>query len=324
MPLGFGIMNIGRITIYRTIASFISIVPEIANCGDEITFRVRVLNETEGGPTPTGTVSIIDINTDYVIASGTLSGGDASLTTTLSYSSNNLVVSYTGVLNQFSPTISDPIVYNINIINTTTTANADAYFCYAQSIDVSGRVVPNIGSETLEGTMEFRLYDGYSYIDLASSELGRVGDGYSIVPGFATIPGNNYWLQALYDGYRCFNSSESLGGTSGLVMHSITNDATTTTMSGPTAFFDIEDSTFTGLTAATFLMGPSIGIVNFSAVKGLTTLNLGNSDLANGNSSIFVPGNTFARGTWNITANYITDGYCYSNSTSSPFTINVG
>lgn len=323
MPLGFGIMNIGRVTVYRTIASFTSVVPEIANCGDNITFRVQVLNETEVGPTPTGIASIIDINTNYVVASGTLSGGDATLTATLSYSSNNLIISYAGVLNQFAPSTSDPIPYNVNIINTTTTVNSDAYFCYSQSVDVSGMAIPNIGSEVLQGTMGFRLYDGYSYTDLASSDLGRAGDGYSLIPAFATTPGNSYWVQALYDGYECFNSSESSGGTSGFVMHSISNDVTSSTISGPTGFLNTASSTFTGITAATFLLAPSIGSVNFSASKGSLTLNLGNSSLTNGNSSVSVPGNTFAVGIWNVTANYITDGYCYANSTSSPLTINV-
>jgi len=324
MPLGRGLMYTGRLNIYRTTTTITSISPTLANCGDTVTFNVTVTNNTGGGPTPTGTVSIVNTVSGNVLATGTLTAGSAAISTTPSVSLGKYVAIYSGVHNAFETSTSAISNYNIGLTTTTTTvltAN-NLYFCYAQPVFISAHVAAASGPFP-SGSVRFILYgDDINFVELPSATLNGSGNATSTIPSFTTTDGYDYWLQAVYDGYGCWNSSESPGGMLGKTLHSISHDVTSTVVgiSGSDTFCAHDDITLISGTTSTLLVNPSVGSVHFVATNNDApiTIDLGISSIINGSSSIFVPGDTFSVGsTWSITANYISDGYCYANSTSS-------
>src|ERR1035437_9161487 len=102
MAIGRGIMQMNRINIYPTSASFISISPaDFTNCGTAVTFSVNVAN-TKSPFTPIpgpsdGYVSVVDISTGHIIGTSALdSGGNATIINTLLNGVLWLVVKYSG------------------------------------------------------------------------------------------------------------------------------------------------------------------------------------------------------------------------------------
>src|SRR5574339_370589 len=81
MPVARGLMQMGRINVYPTASTLVSINPPgSANCGDTITFNVTVANtRPPGTPVPGGTVYVIDQATGNIIGSNTLSAGAAAI-----------------------------------------------------------------------------------------------------------------------------------------------------------------------------------------------------------------------------------------------------
>jgi len=322
MPLGRGLMYIGRLNIYRTTTTITSISPTLPNCGDTITFHVTVTNNTGGGPTPTGTVSIINTVSGTVLATGTLTAGSVVISTTLNVSLGKYIAIYSGVHNLFETSTSDISNYNIGLTTTTTTILTvnNLYFCYAQPMFISAHVTP-VSGPLPSGSVRFILYsDDINFVELSSATLNDLGDATSIIPAFTTTDGYDYWLQAVYDGYGCWNSSESPGGILGKTLHSISNDVTTTvaSISDNPIFCIHQNITLISGTIASLLPPPSVGSVQFTCTDGYTTMDLGTTEIVDGSASLLVLGNTFDPGTfWNVTANYISDGYCYANSSSS-------
>lgn len=323
MSLARGIMNFGRLTIYQTTTTISNISPTTAVCGDTVIFTVDVTNNTSGGPIPNdGIVSIINIISNTVVGTGSLISGTVTINTTPGVSMGKYIAIYNGVHNFFESSMSAITNYNIIPNNTVVTVltSSDLHFCYTQSVPISAHIDASSGTFPT-GSVRFKLYsDNTDFIELSSGTLNGSGDVTSVIPSFTTVDGYDYWLQALYDGYGCWNSSESLPGMSGKILHSISNNSTTTTanISGSTTFCAHEDIILISDTSSSLLAAPSIGSINFTSTDGYTILNLGTTSIINGSASLLIPAGTFNPGThWNVTAHYIGDGYCYGDSVSS-------
>ena len=332
MPLARGIMQMGRINVYPTTTTLVSIAPSgHANCGDTITFTVTVTND-RGSPTPTGTVFIMDANNPNTpIASGTLVSGTAVINTGLSNGSIEAFAFYPGAVNHFGASQSGPpVLYSVNIIDTTVTITntAGTYFCFSQPFNLTAHVAPNSGVSIPTGRVQFNLYsDAITFIAIGDAPLDGSGNAVLSMPGGTTVPGNDYYIQAVYLGGGCFGPSNSPLGTSGTLIHAIdlTQNATTTTaaISSGSTFCIHTAKTFTATVGSAHLGGPSVGSVTWTATKSPTTITLGtDSTVVAGAASINVPGDTFpSTGTWTVTASYTGDGACYADSVSAGLSV---
>ena len=335
MPLARGIMQMGRINVYPTTTTLVSISPSgSAHCGDTISFTVHVANNRGVGfPIPTGTVYIIDGNnpTNPPVASGTLSGGNVVINTGLSNGSINPVALYVGVVNQFGGSQSDPAgLYSVSIIDTTVnvTNTPGDYFCFSQPYNLGAHVVPNSGVAIPTGRVQFNLYtDAVTFTTIGFATLDGSGNALLSMPGGTTVPGNNYYIQALYEGGGCFGPSNSPLGTSGTLIHAIdlTQNTTTTTagIASGSTFCIHSGKTFTATVSSAHLGGPNVGSVTWTATKSPTTITLGtDSTVTGGAASINVSGDVFpSTGTWTVTATYTGDGACYADSTSAGLSV---
>jgi hypothetical protein len=321
MPLARGLMSLGRLTIYQTTTIIDTIFPSVAICGDEVAFNVLVSNNMSS-PIPTGgTVSIINTITDTILGTGPVVSGFASIVVTPSVSMGKYIAIYNGVNNLFAESTSSIVDYNVSTNNTLTTVltSNNLYFCDSQSVPISAHVSAATGPFP-SGPVRFRLYsDSTNFIELSPGTLNGSGNATSSISPFTTTGGYDYWLQALYDGYQCWNSSESLAGMSGKSLHSLSNITTNTVVEA------IDGSTFCVYndviirSETTSLFGPiADGYIQFTATDGYTIIDLGESIIFDGSGGILVPGGTFEPNTyWNVTAFYEGDGYCYNVSSGN-------
>ena len=325
MPLSRGIMQIGRLNVYPTTTTLVSINPPgYANCGDVITFTVTVVND-KGSPTPTGVVRIKDSNTGNMIsdiAFATLSGGTATINAILANGSIQAYAEYVGIFNQFAKSKSDNVLYNVNITSTIVTIlnPSDGYFCSHQPYQLGAHVQPSIGGPAT-GSVVFNLYSSAtSFTTIGSANLDGSGNAYINLPADSTVPGNNYYIQAIYQGAGCFGVSASTPGTSGLLIHAIDSSTNTTSISAAFAgdFFIYSPMTIYATVNSAYLGNPSVGSVTWTATQDLTILNLGtDNSVINGAASLLIPDGTFpSAGNWNVVANYVGNN-CFANSTSS-------
>lgn len=331
MVIGRGVMQTGKFTMYNTTSSFTSIIPTsgTANCGDLLTFNIKVENTIPNGPVPTGTVNLIDTLTSNIISTTTLSNGIAIFEVSINNNINNLAIYYPGLLNIFKSSQSINIIYNTNAINTVTTMiTAPGDFCYAQIFTVEARVAAVIGSVIPSGIVRFTLYfNENDSIDLSPAILDSAGIATTVIPPFITTPGTEYNLQAIYEGDICFNGSASAEDREGALIRAFFDrDITSTAVSiVDSIIFCLHDKiTLFSNTSATNFIPPFTGRVFFNARKGESELELGSSEIINGISSINVLGNTFSIGSWSISAHYVdNDGYCYNDSTSPDLIVHV-
>lgn len=332
MPIARGIMQMGRINVFTTTTTLVSInPPNIGFCGDPIIFTVQVANNRGATfPVPTGTVLIKDRTTNTTITSGPLVPGvsfsTAVINTSIPISNNQIYAQYIGVVNQFGASESTPdILYSISLISTaiTVTTPVNTNFCFHNNFDLSVNVA-GIGTVTIPtGSVQVNLYsDAISFVTIGTATLNGSGNATVVLPADSTVPGNTYYIQAKYLGDGCFGVSNSPLGTSGTPIHSVslTQNTTTTTagVAGSTTFCINSSKTFNANIDSAFLNGPSVGSVTWTAVKSPTTIILGtDSSIFNGIASIVVPSGTFpSTGTWTVTAAYTGDGFCFANSTS--------
>lgn len=332
MPIARGPMQVGRINVFPTTTTLVSInPPDIGFCGDPIIFTVTVSNNRGVGfPIPTGTVLIKDSVTNTILASGPLVTGvsfsTATINTTISISNNQIYAQYVGVVNQFGASQSTPDVpYSVSLVSTVTTitTTTNSNFCFHNNFNLSVNV-DGVGTSTVPtGSVQVNLYsDAVSFITIGTAILNGSGNATVVLPANTTVPGNTYYIQAKYLGAGCFGVSNSPLGTSGTPIHSYSltqNSTTTSVISGSGSFCINSSRTFQSGTSSTFLGVPNgVGSVTFTAVKSPTTIILGtDSSVSSGIASINVPGGTFpSTGTWTVTAAYTGDGYCFANSTS--------
>lgn len=334
MPIARGIMQVGRINVFPTTTTLVSInPPDSGFCGDLITFKVKVSNNRGVGfPLPTGTVLIKDSNTNTTLASGSLSPSvpdgysKVDISSTISISNNQIYAQYVGVVNQFGASQSSPTVpYSVSLIGTniTITNTPGTNFCFHNNFNLNVHVARSIGGAAVTtGNVQVNLYtDPISFTTIGSATLNGSGNATVVLPANTTVPGNNYYIQATYLGSGCFGTSNSPIGVNGTLIHSVslTQNTTTTAVTSGSGSFCINSSrTFTATVNSAFLGGPGVGSVTFTAFKSPTTITLGtDSSVVGGVASINVLGGTFpSTGTWTVTAAYTGDGYCFANSTS--------
>jgi hypothetical protein len=334
MPLARGLMQMGRINVYPTATTLVSITPPgSADCGDTISFSVTVANtRPPGTPVPTGTVYIMDQTTGSIVASGPLSGGAATINTPLANGSIQAFAFYPGIVNSFGSSQSTPpVLYSVNIIDTTATVTTTpgSYFCYNNAFSISCHVAPNSGSSTPTGTARFILWsDAVTSQLIGTATLNGSGNASINIPATSTTPGNDYYIQVIYEGGGCFGPTSTPEGTGGTVIHSISaaGNATTTvcTISGSSTFCIHNSSTFNASITSAHLPPPNAGSVTWSATQGMTTITLGtDTSVVSGLASVNVPGDTFpTQGTWGVKATYNGDGgLCYASSMSSTISV---
>jgi hypothetical protein len=343
MPVARGIMQMDRINVWPTVTTFSVTPASPTTCGTAITCSVTVTNSAANVP-PLGTVRMIDGNNNAILATGTLAAAGVNYSTATLYPSitNGSIaltakfigqVGGTDLAHQFKPSLSAPISYNVNLISANTSIsspNPDAYFCYHAALPVTA-YVSNSGSPITSGNVTFVLWaNAASSTTLGTSVLDGTGHASFSVPANTTVPPNVYYLEAIFDGTGCFTPSSSGSGTSGTPVFSSYNDTTSTTVSsaGGSSFCIANPSTFNITVSPTHLIAPSIGTISVTAVQILgggpgTPFALGSGTPTNGLLSLVVPANTFPTpASYNVTAVYTGDGYCYQSSTSTAITVN--
>ena len=330
MPIGAGVIVSGNPNIYNTEVIINSITPDPAYCGDALTFDVTV-NNTDGGPTPTGDVNILNANNGNIIGTGTLLRGTVNIVSGALSGIQNLVAQYLGVGNEFLPSTSSPTEVILSLLPSSTSIIDPPdgyYYCNTEPLSVTVEVTDGARNPATDGYVQLNLYtNATSYIDIGLSLVDGYGISNFIVPANTTTASRANYLQAIYYGGGCFFRSQTPKGTSGLEIFPVENDGTTLVLSvdGGVTFNSANPVTFIGTVTAANLAGPSDGYVNFYAVDitGPTTINLGNSTPSGGVASLVVPGGTFdARGTWDLYGQYFTGGDCYINSIEVSLRIN--
>jgi hypothetical protein len=336
MAIGRGIMQVGRINIYPTAASFVSISPpDFTTCGTTVTFSVNVAN-TKSPFTPIpgpsdGYVSVVDINTGTIIGTSALGvDGNATIVNTLSNGVLWLVAIYSGSKNKFKSSQSLISPYLVNFITTETIITLPTFgtdYCYSENLPITS-FTKKVGLEApypTSGIVEFKLYFNASdFAILPSATVGSNGHATSYVPAFTIGPHINpidgYYIQASFDGYECFARSASPIGTAGRSITPLTGDATTTVTSIPSAplcYSAITTATVT-VTAAT-LVDPSSGTVTLTDMA--TGNVLGHGTPINGVATIELDGYILPAQIpvaypyqYTIWADYVPSGICYASS----------
>jgi len=336
MAIGRGIMQVSRINIYPTAASFVSISPpDFATCSDLITFNVKVEN-TKSPFTPVpgvsdGYVSVVDITTGTIIGTSALNAsGLATITNTLSNGILWLAVIYTGLNNKFKSSQSAISPYYVNFELSDTAISfpaADSYYCPDQNaiIESFTHLSGDPGTYPVGGIVEFSLWTTDSnFISLPSATVDATGHATSYIPAFTTgVPGaptDGYYLQASFDGYECFARSDSPAGISGLKVKPKIGDTITTAISVTATPLCYQDVTFATVTLTpTFLSNPSSGTITISDKDSGTILGTGTP--ANGVAVIELDGYALPAKAaidypyiYTIWADYVPDGYCYATS----------
>lgn len=339
MPVARGLMQIGRINVWPTSTAFTISPPSPVSCGTPISCNITVTNDAANVP-PVGFAAIVDLNTSMILAFATVSPAGPNYSTLVlhpSITSGNLSLAakYYGqdggpdLAHQFKSSISPTQSYNVNLISATTTISsptADQYFCYHAALPITAHV-SNGASPITSGNVSFVLWaNAAAHTNLGIASLNGSGDATFNMPADMTTPPGPYYLEAIFDGTGCFTPSSSGSGTSGRRVYPSTNDTTSTSVSlvESDPFCISQPSHFSISVTPSHLIGPSIGTINVNAVlaSGGTPFALGSGTPTNGLLVVTVPAFTFpAAGTYNVTASYTGDGYCYQSSSSPTLTV---
>lgn len=333
MPMGRGLMQADRIKFYHTTTAFGVITPATgtAQCGQTCTFHITVTN-VDGGPTPAGPVQLVDLVSTNVVASGTVTAGTATLTFAPNASNLFLVARFIGSENrtgpvvnyEFGPSVTPSIIYNVTSANTTTTITtppANTSFCSTANEEVIATIT-SAGLVT-GGTVDFRLYtNDTSFIVLPSAPVVS-GTAAITIPSGTTTAGNTYYIQALYNGNSCFNSSQSLPGTNGLRVVSTNSLATTSTIAptdGNPAFCFYDPKQFTITVNGPDGYFPTSGTVELWSTNFDFDYEVASGVLSGTNTIILTaPGSSMSPFAF---AQYDGDGSCYGSDQSGIISIN--
>lgn len=330
MPLARGIMNFGRLTIYRTTTTISNISPTTAICGDTVTFHVTVTNNI-GGPTPTGgIVSIVNTTSGTILGTESLTAGVAVVITVPGISMGKYIAIYSGVHNVFESSTSIIANYNIGANNTaiTVSTTSDLYFCHTKSAIITAQVIANYGPPPI-GPVNFRLWsDSTNFIALPPGALDGYGNAESTISAYTTTDGYDYWLQALYDGYGCWNSSDTPVGTLGTILSPMTWN-TITVITGPDSFCITASTEFDVIISST---SPSENLIGTIILEVLNRDGygpaLGPFDVQGDSSGtivpITVPGHTTGGGNHTLRATFTSgNDTCYNGSVSEDFDVTL-
>jgi large repetitive protein len=254
--------------------------------GQEVTFTATVSANAPGAGTPTGTVNFF--NGQTLLTGGTLSGGEASFTTSaLPTGTDSISAIYLGDSNFITSTSSarNQSIAEDNTVTTLTPPDTPAVF--GQLVTFTATVSPNApGAGTPTGTVSF--FDGETLLGSGTLSGGEA----SLSTTSLSLGAHS--IEAVYAGNGDFN-----GSTSSTAGQAVEKDATFTvigTSANPSVFGQLV--TFTATVNAN---APGSGTPTGSVVfeinstpqpaetlnnSGVATLNL--SSLALGSSSISV------------------------------------
>lgn len=212
MPIARGTMQMGRINVFPTTTTLVSInPPDIGFCGDLITFTVTVANNRGAGfPVPTGTVLIKDNFTNTTLASGALVPGvnfsTVVIASTISISNNEIYAEYAGIVNQFGLSQSIPVPYSVSIVGTVTsiTNTPGEDFCFHNNYDL--RVHVQRAPLTIISSLSNGAVLPESVINVIST------DGFQS-PGNILVVSSNGLQNIIYTGITSTSFTGCIGGT---------------------------------------------------------------------------------------------------------------
>lgn len=294
----------GRLNVYKAIqacsapttstTTTVTASPDSSTYGDPVTFTATV-TPSGGTVTPTGTVTFYNETT--VLGTGTLAGGQATITTsTLSGAVHSITATYGGD-SSFGSSTSPVLLYTVNPAPTSLALTGSPTTpTFGQTVTFTATVTP----VTAAGTVTF--YDG-------PASLGTV----TLISGTAllstsTMPVGTHTITATYKGNTNYQTSTSVP-----VSLTVSQATSTTALaSSPNPSTVGQTVTFT----ATVLPAAATGTVTFldgGSAFGTGTLSGGRASLSTSSLSI---------GSHQITATYGGDSNA-ACSTSSPLTQTV-
>lgn len=328
MPIARGLMQIGRVNVYRTSCIFDRIEPTESYCGGGVIFYVSVNNLFPGVTVTGGTFDIINVDNNDIIASGNISAGSGTVSGYVNLSGAlNLAVRYNGYNNQFSSSVSSPVRYNVSNVytNTTIISPESSNYCYHEPLTIAAKVdAVDFGTSLFPvmpvptGNVQFIFKQPitdleYNIINLGEAELNGAGIATLEMPPNTGEVGVAI-IVAYYLGDGCFESSFTTHE-----FNSIENDTTNigvnTTTTGP--LYTYTPINLTALVVGTDLPDPSDGSVHFSVTSGASTIDLGTYPVSSGTATTTIPAGTLTVGIWQATADYIPSStQCYLGSSS--------
>jgi hypothetical protein len=274
-----------------------------SNFGQPVTFTTT-LASTDGGATPTGSVTYMDGST--VLATESLINGVATFTTSsLSIAHHKIQAVYSGDGNYTSgsTTLVEPILDETST-GLTSTANPSEF---GQSVTFTATVTPNF-STTFVPIGNVTFMDG-------TTVLGTVALTSADQASFSTsaLTGGNHSITAVYSGDLNF-----AGSTSSAVNQSVTqNDTYTSVVSSANPSNFGQSVTFT----ATISSDPPLSVAPTGMIVFMDGSTVLGSESVSNSSAAFTT-SALAAGSHTITAMYVGDAN-YSGSTSAPLTQSV-
>jgi hypothetical protein len=332
MPVARGIMQIGRITIQPTTISFSIDPTSPINCqeGETITFDVSV-GSIAG--TPTGTIGVIDILikdllTNEIVGFGTIdSFGNATIPIQLPISEGDkeFAAFYLGKLNEYGPSNSTRRSYRINPNPTTTNIIAPTipyYFCKNYDFSISSETSSAFGNPDGYTSFLYWLNNSDGYL-IGNSLLDGYNTSNLLIPAGTVKENTSIYLQSIYLGETCFNTSSSPFGTSGTLINQTSSNTTTTILSivGSSTFCIDQPFILNATVTSSNFPNPDVGFVTFFALQngGFISFQIGQTvNVDSGLASIVIPANTFSESDiYYLRAVYSGDDFCF-NASSSP------
>jgi hypothetical protein len=233
--------------------------------GQSVTFTVRVVAQSPGAGTPTGTVTFTDGST--TLGTATLSSGGATLkTASLNLGGNAITATYNGDTN-FTTSTSGTLTQTVNQAGTTTTLTSSANpSVYGQSVTFTAKVAARSpGSGTPTGTVTFQ--EGSTVLGTGTLSGGKA----TFTTAVLSVGADS--ITAVYGGDTDFT-----GSTSSALKQTVKQSSTVTTVSSsvnPSAAG--QAVTFTAVVAARSPgAGTPTGTVTFK--DGTTVLGTGTLD----------------------------------------------
>lgn len=335
MPLPSGIIQMARVNMYFTNISITNILPAVptAICGDDVEFFVSVTSSNPYSDVNDGYFAIIEVGSEIIIGTGTISSGIGS-TGLISGISGNITVyaKYYGLSNLYYSSISAQETYTVLPQRSTISITDPIYgyiYCYYNPVSITATVA-GISSGIPSGNVLFKLYlDTTNYIELPTGTINPItGEATIEMPAMTgDLDGYEKYIQATYEGSNCYYRSSTNSGLYGTQIIPISEDTTyvtITSMAGPP--YPISNPiTFTATVAADSLSPPDgyDGYVKFKYRNsfGGPYTDLGISYLDEGEASLTIPGYTFPGiGVWIVGADFYSESQCYASTTSTSTT----
>lgn len=333
MPIGLGFIQTSKVIVYKTVANISSITPASPLvCNGTLTFSVAVSN-IGFGPTPTGTVTIVDSSTGIVYGSGMLNGvGVANIIhnpPNVGGLKNFIAVYNLTVIDgrhQFAPCQSAAIPYTIYTGGTATTCGivvtGPMTYCGHNNKLVTINVTSGMGTPT--GLVTLSANSGAGSVNIGAMNLSG-GSAVFTIPIDKLVP-STWTLVANYGGDgACFSPSTTTLG--GLIVNNTLGTATVLTVH-PSDVPGGTDEVYSGSVSCTVggVNHPTSGtayLYALDSVFNILVLASGSVDIS-GNFSITVPYTAWTSGSGSYTVYvYYIGNNCYGGSFSIQYPVFV-